>query len=234
MANIKYLFFDCMETIVDLYDLPQENDYALWAFKDSGVEHFWNGFSDFLNSHEKVKNEISYTLEPHQEYDLIRRFELLVQKNKTISIEKQTEVVNKLHANYWKTYQSKCFVKSEVRNILKELSKKYELAVVSNFKVNGGIEQLLQNNELGNVFKFVVTSINVGWRKPHHRIYEHATNLAGCSSSEILFIGDDYENDYKTPQRMGYKTIYLDKNGAKRSGIESVSNFYELQAVLEE
>ena len=48
MAAVKYIFFDCMETLVDLHELPSSSDYARWAFQGSGVEGYWRDFEDFL------------------------------------------------------------------------------------------------------------------------------------------------------------------------------------------
>jgi putative hydrolase of the HAD superfamily len=161
-----------METIVDLYELPHGNAYALWAFNGSRVEHYWNDFSEFVKCYETSKNEIASTVEMYQEYELARRFELLVLKTESIRLDLKTQVVTKLYENYWNTYKSKCYIKQEVRDVITQLLKKYKLAVVSNFMVKCGIEQLLYSNGLGHVFEFVATSVNVGWKKPHSRIYE--------------------------------------------------------------
>ncbi|KRE92126.1 hypothetical protein ASG89_33740 [Paenibacillus sp. Soil766] len=232
MNKYKYIFFDCMETIVDLYELPKGNDYALWAFKGSGVEHYWNDFIEFAKYYETSKIEIGVTLEMDEEYELIRRFELLVDKSKSIGLNIKTEVVTKLYENYWRTYKSKCYISPEVREVIIQLSKRYKLAIVSNFMVKDGIEELLFSNGIGELFDFIITSINVGWRKPHSRIYEISMQSAGCNNSEIIFVGDDYENDYLTPQRMGMKSIFLDKYDSQRAGTERVSSFNELKTAL--
>ncbi|WP_261305942.1 hypothetical protein [Paenibacillus andongensis] len=59
------------------------------------------------------------------------------------------------------------------------------------------------------------------------------TQQACCNSLEgEHFVGDDYENDFLTPQRMGMKSIFFDKYDTQRAGTERVSNFNELKTAL--
>jgi putative hydrolase of the HAD superfamily len=44
------------------------------------------------------------------------------------------------------------------------------------------------------LFEHVVASCEVGARKPHAAIYEHAIGVAGCAPAEILYIDDRLEN----------------------------------------
>ena len=234
-SDIKYIFFDCMETLVDLHELPRDHDYALWAFNGSGVEHYWQDFDDFLKKYNESKIEIASVLDPNEEYEMIRRFEFVVERTDTIDIHLRHHVTTNLYDTYWSTYKSKCFIKEEILGILLDISKKYKLAVVSNFKIKDGIEELLRLNGASNLFEFVVTSIHAGWRKPSPKIYELAIQYADCTSEQIIFVGDDYENDYLAPKRMNMMSILLDKETHKNdygSEISKIKNFTELKSFL--
>lgn len=52
---------------------------------------------------------------------------------------------------------------------------------------------------------------DVGWRKPHPRIFEHALAQAGAPPSDCLFVGDDPVWDVEGPKRMGMATVLLDR-----------------------
>ncbi len=56
MEKIEYLFFDCMETLVDMDNLPETKDYASWSYHGSGVEKYWDDFNHFcehyINDHQ--------------------------------------------------------------------------------------------------------------------------------------------------------------------------------------
>jgi putative hydrolase of the HAD superfamily len=235
--NIQYIFFDCMETIIDLYRLPTESDYALWAFSGSGVESYWESFDHFLIKYIEAKRDLMASRSPYEEYEMVKRFEWVVERTETLSSVSNQQVTAKLYENFWETYKSQCFIKDEIMNVLPELTKRYKLAVVSNFMVENGIEELLQLNRAGHFFDYVVTSINAGWRKPSVDIYELAIQYAGCPIEQIVFVGDDYENDVLAPRRLGMKAIWLQKDAHKETEftlkeIHKVSSFSELKALL--
>jgi putative hydrolase of the HAD superfamily len=232
MNQAIYIFFDCMETIVDLYELPNQSDYALWTFSDSEVEHYWSGFNEFLEKYDYSRKEMMSLIEANQEYEIINRIEMLVDRTESININYKHQITRRLYDNYWKTYKSKCYIKEEIKYVLSQLAKQYKLAVVSNFMVKDGIEELLKENGLRNRFEFVNTSINIGWRKPDPKIYEFSIQCAGCNPDQIIFVGDDYENDYLAPRRLGMKSIFLDKEGKTSTEIDKVIDFYELRNKL--
>jgi putative hydrolase of the HAD superfamily len=84
--------------------------------------------------------------------------------------------------------------------------------VVSNFKVPGGVEELLEAHHLKKFFDFVITSINIGWRKPHPEIYRQDLGYADTDLNNIHFIGDDISKDYSTLKELGISAILLDRN----------------------
>jgi putative hydrolase of the HAD superfamily len=233
--NITTIFFDCMETIVDLYELPSASDYALWAFAGSGVEQYWGDFNEFWMMYRDAKRELITVMEPDQEHEMRRRLELVIDKTKTIDTSSAHQVIQNLYNNFWSTYKSKCFIDEEIMNVLPELGKRYKLAVVSNFMIQDGIEELLKLNRASSYFDFVVTSINEGWKKPSPKIYEASLQYADCPPEQVLFVGDDYENDVVAPRRMGMKSILLEKDHKRDSrvaGSDKVKNFNELKTLL--
>lgn len=229
MSEIKYLFFDCMETLVDLTELPALREYALWGFAGSGVEEYWDSFEDFLELYKLAKREISSKLPEHKEYEMFERFEAISRMKMPGCEEKEIRrVAGKLYENYWKTYFSKCYVKDDVKAVLPELRKHYRLGVVSNFMVENGIEELLSSNGIIQYFDFVVTSVAEQWRKPHPNIYSAAFRKAGVMPCEIAFVGDDYINDYLTPKELGMKAIFLDRYRRYGHISERICDFYEI------
>lgn len=234
MAEFKsFIFFDCMETIVDLHELPCDKSYALWAFNGSCVEHYWKDFNDFFVKYNHAKKALAKLVDRYEEYDLTKRLELIVENTDSITDSLKPLVTANLMDTYWRTYKSKCFIKPEIITILHELKKHYRLAVISNFKIKNGIEELLYMNGVSHLFEFIVTSIKVGKRKPSPDIYSFALQQAGCLPEQIIFVGDDFENDYLAPRRMKMKSILLDKeSNLSLQEANKVKDFYELKTVL--
>ncbi|MGB4661895.1 MAG: HAD family hydrolase [Mobilitalea sp.] len=224
----KYLFFDCMETIVDLYDLPSRSDYAAWAYYNSGVEDLWSGFEEFLSHYIKARDNLFRIYESNKEYDFYERLKLAVDYNDRIKEKNKRAITQKLYQHYWVTYRSKCFMEPEKKEALEELSKNYSLALVSNFKVKGGIEELITRAGVNKLFDFLTISIDYGWLKPYKGIYLEAIRQADCKPEDIIFIGDDYENDYITPKSLGMKAILYDPKN-HYSEEDSITHFSMLK-----
>jgi putative hydrolase of the HAD superfamily len=56
---------------------------------------------------------------------------------------------------------------------------------------------------------FVVTSAQVGYRKPHPRIYRFTMGLAGFRPGETVFVGDSLLADVLGARRVGIRSILL-------------------------
>jgi putative hydrolase of the HAD superfamily len=213
----KILLFDCMETLIDMRQLPAQREYALWAYEESGYEKLWDGFEDFLRLYQRASAALESSLPPYKEYELKERFGQILRET-TYSGEKSM-VCDALGHSYWRRYSSECFISASNKEVLELLAGEYPLAVVSNFKVRGGVEELLDSLGVGHLFQFVVNSAEFGWRKPHSSIYLHALERAGVEAGAALFIGDDYIGDFEGPQSLGIPTILYDpKNRYPEAG----------------
>ena len=55
----------------------------------------------------------------------------------------------------------------------------------------------------------VVVSAVVGYRKPAREFFAEVVRLAGCEPAEVLFVGDDIENDYQGATAAGLEAVLL-------------------------
>ncbi len=210
----KYIFFDCMETLIDLQKLPTMRDYAAWAYEGSGLEGYWEDLDEFFRYYLLSKQELASRLPEHADYEMRGRFSHLVQMSlPQLPHELVESTAGILYKTYWKNYKAGSYVKEDVRRALPILKKNYKMGVVSNFMVMGGIKEMLEIHGTSGYFDFVVTSVSEGWRKPHQAIYQKALALAGVKSEQVIFVGDDYVNDFMTPLELGMRPIFLDRFG---------------------
>lgn len=70
--------------------------------------------------------------------------------------------------------------------------------------VDGSPELLPLRNRL------VISSL-VGIRKPGRAFFEAVVSTAGCRADEVLFVGDDTENDYHGAIAAGLRAVLLDE-----------------------
>lgn len=231
--NVEYIFFDCMETLVDLHKLPTAKDYAQWAYYGSGVEDLWEDLDEFFRYYFLSKKELAANLPEHAEYEMRGRLLYLVKSSLCDLPENMIGIIaDKLYTNYWSNYKAGCYVKDDVRRTLDILSSAYKLGVVSNFMVTDGIEEILRLLGIDHYFSFVITSVSAGWRKPHPDIYLKALEVSGAKPENVLFVGDDFINDYITPASMGMRTVYLDRFENRPDLANRIKDFYQLGKLL--
>lgn len=232
MTHIKCIYFDCMETLIDVKENPDMRLYSWWAYNGCGCEDLWENFDAFSREFIEARDQLTKSLRPNEEYALLRRMEYMLQRKKVddITVRKAVEA---LSANYWKNYKANCFVDDKVRETLSLLSSRFKCGVVSNFMVPEGIEDLLRSFEIDHYFDFVVTSIHVGWRKPHPFIYDAALELTREQKEHILFVGDNYTCDYEGPVQYGLNAVLLDKENKYAHVNRRISHLKELTEIIE-
>ncbi|HEY0000801.1 MAG TPA: HAD family hydrolase, partial [Actinoplanes sp.] len=98
----------------------------------------------------------------------------------------------------------------EVVGCLDELAADYRLAVVSNTHQPGLVPGHLAAMGVLDRFDAVVTSVDLGWRKPHPKIYAAALDTLGIQADAAVFVGDTYDADFAGPERAGIRAFLID------------------------
>jgi putative hydrolase of the HAD superfamily len=228
-ADPKCLLFDCIDTLVEMTIHPSLEDYARWAFEGSGCEDLWPDAQIFFEDYLEARIELPRKLPQFKEYEFRDRLLYVCRKNSAnLETEKTAQVAAALYKNYWRRYAGNTRVRGDVRSALPLLKARLPLGVVSNFMNAGGVEDLLDRHGIAGYFEFVITSINTGWRKPHPRIYQAALDRAGCAPSEVLFVGDDINCDYRGPRGLGMRALLLDRLEQHPEVCERVGDFDSL------
>ena len=114
-----------------------------------------------------------------------------------MTVEELNEVLDEANAAM--------YVRPEMVAYIKELKKKYQIALLSNF--TSGLEKFLQEIfKIYHLFDLVVSSYNVKMKKPDPRIYKHTLEKLGVRPEEVVFI-DDLEENVKGAEATGIKGI---------------------------
>ena len=99
----------------------------------------------------------------------------------------------------------------EAEPVLKALSEKYPIVLVSNFY--GNIETVLSDFGVRQYFRDIIESAVLGVRKPDPRIFEHGVKALGLLPREVLVIGDSYRKDIVPAEEIGCQAIWLKGKG---------------------
>ncbi|MFO0804808.1 MAG: HAD-IA family hydrolase [Gemmataceae bacterium] len=79
--------------------------------------------------------------------------------------------------------------------------------------------------ELSPVVGRLVISAAVGYRKPATEFFQEVIRVAGCAPCDILFVGDDVENDFFGARNAGLRSVLLDP---KQPGEGRITSLLEL------
>lgn len=98
----------------------------------------------------------------------------------------------------------------EVADCVRALARDYRLAVVTNTHHADLVPQHLEAMGLLSTFDAVITSVEVGWRKPHPAIYATTLDTLGIEASDAMFVGDTYRPDFLGPEQAGITAFLID------------------------
>ena len=92
---------------------------------------------------------------------------------------------------------------------IERLRSTFRFGLISNFTDTSFLHKSLKRLGLENYFEFVLVSEEVGWRKPHPRIFNRLLHLMDVEAGEILFVGDDLRCDIFGAKKAGMKTAWI-------------------------
>lgn len=98
----------------------------------------------------------------------------------------------------------------DTRQSLEQLKARgYQLGLLSNFPPH--LEDILKTHDLHRYFSFFVVSSLVGMEKPDKAIFELAIQKASCPKDQILYVGDDPDDDIRGARNVGLDVILMDR-----------------------
>lgn len=94
--------------------------------------------------------------------------------------------------------------------MLEELAERHTLVLVTNTHHAAVIRGHLRQMKAEAVFRTVVTSVELGRRKPSPAIFRHALALSGGTAEASVYVGDTYTADYLGAAGAGIRCLLLD------------------------
>jgi putative hydrolase of the HAD superfamily len=101
------------------------------------------------------------------------------------------------------------------------------LVCASNWDVS--LPEVLARCGLDGSLDGVVTSAEVGARKPDPAIFAAALELAGCAPDEAVYVGDSPEEDVEGARAAGIRALLIDREGgADIDSLQAIRDHLEL------
>jgi len=107
------------------------------------------------------------------------------------------------------------FVFSDVHEVLAKLAEKNVDFAIGSITDTEPLLYYLELNQLS--FSHIYTSEDMQVYKPNIKFYDTILQRSGWLAEECLFVGDSYIDDVLGPQKIGMKTVLLDRKALYKS-----------------
>ena len=110
-----------------------------------------------------------------------------------------------------------------VPKVLDSLSRRFRLAGITNATSSREehVMRALDRLGIGGYFETVVSSVDMGVKKPDPRIFEECLERLGLPPSKVLMVGDRLDADVAGARRLGMRAIWYRWNGKYKGEPES-------------
>ena len=225
--SVRHVFFDLDHTLWD-FETNSDKTFA-YIFERNRVaidlESFTETYRPINRKYWKLFREDKVS-----KSDL--RYRRLREAFDALEFEAGDDLIHTLSEEYiaYLSLNNQFF--AHAMEVLVYLRKKYSLHIITN-----GFEEVqhrkLASSRLEPYFEHVVTSENVGVKKPDPRIFQYAMEKAEARPTESIMIGDNYEADIQGALNVGMRAIMCEFNGElPREDVTTVKTLLELKEHL--
>jgi FMN phosphatase YigB (HAD superfamily) len=208
MPQVKALIADYVGTLVNArrYTLEASMAKLHSALTEAGFE---TSQKEFLEAYAKG----------HEKYRLVRYGELREVTNAVWVSEALCSLGFKVGIDdvqmkaalnvFFQDYIDSLELRSCAEKLLRKTTAICKLGLISNFTYAPVVHNSLRKLGLTEFFNAVAVSEEVGWRKPHKRIFEVALERLQVDAKEAVYVGDSPVEDIKGASAAGIKTIFV-------------------------
>ncbi len=227
MKNIKHIFFDL--------------DHTLWDFEENSKKTYQQLFAE-NNINLKLDVFLTHYIPVNHQYWKLYREER-VSKEKlrygrlkdvfdALHYSISDELIHKLATDYIINLPNYNQLFDGSIELLEYLFPKYKLHIITNgFKE---IQQTkLENAGIAKYFDNVITSENVGVKKPNPKVFHFALEKTKAKTYESIMIGDNLEADIYGAKNVGMKAVFFNpvKQNAPKN-IKEINHLLEIRDIL--
>ena len=201
-------------------DLFFDLDHTLWDFEKNSMLTFKKIFDELkieipLEVFIEKYRPINHSMWEKYRKNLISQEELrYIRLEKTfglIEYKINSKIINDISNLYIKYLSSFPHLFPGTINLLEKLSGSYNLHIITN-----GFKKIqyrkLESSKIIGFFKYIFTSDEIGYKKPHPLIFKKALKIASVSPDSSLMIGDNLEVDIIGSMKQGMQAIHFNSN----------------------
>lgn len=227
MNHTKHIFFDLDHT---LWDFETNSDLA---FKSIFVKHKVNvDVLKFLTYYRNINDKYWKLFRDEKVTKEELRYGRLKDAFTKINFKVSDQLINDLAVDYIEYLPENNFLFDGTHELLQYLKPTYKMHIITN-----GFKEVqhkkIENSGLLQYFDEIITSEQVGVKKPNPMIFQYALEKVKTTANESIMIGDNWEADIMGAKNVGFDVIYCNFNLAPVSeSIKSVTNLLEIKKYL--
>lgn len=203
--NPKFIYFDLDDTLLDHKKAEQA------GLRDVH-EHFdmFNGISiqQLLNTYHYINKGLweEYGLGEIDRHELHQRRFQETFRDLRID-ENMHEEAGKVYMNYYRNHWE--WLDGAYESYHK-IAQNFEVGIITNgFAETQWLK--IDQFKLKETASHIVISEEVGEMKPHPKVFDHATELAGVNREDILYVGDSFTSDVVGGSKANWKVAWFTK-----------------------
>ena len=222
-----HLLFDFFGTLVEYSASRTEQGYerTFDLLRSAGTDL---DYETFLSRWTRVSSEFDDAAErSHREFSMVELARAFLDHSVSSVGE---PLVHEFVATYLSEWNNGVRYIDGLAELLERLSRDFTLAVITNTHDRELVPRHLRRMGVAPLFREVVTSVDVGIRKPAAGIFEHAIELLGTSTKECIYVGDNFEADYVGARSAGISAFLIDPmNKAKVDSEDRLGSIFEIE-----
>ncbi|MGQ0792509.1 MAG: HAD family hydrolase [Deltaproteobacteria bacterium] len=188
-------------------------------YRGVGFEAFYEAFvGSYVEFNEIKERDL-------REYPNRQRFGLML-RGLGIQSANDDEAALAMTSSHMEGIAAGVYFPEENREVLQKLSRRYRIALVSNFDHAETAYSLLRKFDIERYFEQMVISIEFGWRKPKPDIFRHALERLGVAAEDSVFVGDNFDADVRGSKSVGMDAVWINKFGEQTPEEKSVEPDY--------
>lgn len=224
-TGVKMIFFDIDNTLID-YD-ASENNAVTELFKekydislnDEQVQ-YWHAISKkYFDKY--LQGELTF------QEQVKKRFCEMTDFCGRNTEENENEL---LFCDYQFLLEKSWALFGDVNDAIK-LLKNFRLGIISNGKSKQQKTKLLCTN-IDDYFEIQLFSEDIGKAKPCEDIFLEAVRKSGEKINDIIYVGDNVITDIVPCEKIGIKSVLIDRKGESDSCHTTINNLCELEKLV--
>lgn len=110
---------------------------------------------------------------------------------------------------YFSTFYDSCYCVPGTRAMLESLKDRYQLGLLSNFTHWPAALEIINRLELAPFFEVRLISGQLGYRKPHSKVFHELMAGFDAPMDEIMYVGDDVDADVNGALAVGIQPVWF-------------------------